>query len=213
MSVVDKFEASLKKLPVVAIIRGVRVDEVVEVAHAIYEGGVSIIEVPLNTPNAFECIRRLADAMQDKCSVGCGTLVKVGDVARLVDVGAELAVTPSTQPEVIEACIEQGLLPMPGWMTPSEAFSAVHAGARYLKLFPASTAGVGHIKALKAVLPEGTELFAVGGVKLDEIALWKAAGARGFGFGSEIFAPGISAEEVLKRTRKVTSIVSDVYAS
>ncbi len=213
MSLIDKFESALSTLPVVAIVRGIRKDEVVEVAHAIYEAGISVIEVPLNTPNAFDCIAELSASMTDRCVVGCGTLVSPDDVPRLADVGGELAVTPSTQPEIIEACIDRGLIPMPGWMTPSEAFSAVAAGATYLKLFPASTAGVGHVKALKAVLPPATNVFAVGGVKLDDLALWKAAGVRGFGFGSEIFSPGISVQEVSKRSQAVVNKVKEVYAS
>lgn len=212
MSVIEKFESSLSEMPVVAIIRGVRKEEVVEVAEAIYEAGISVIEVPLNTPNAFECIEKLSDKMKDRCIVGCGTLVQVDDVSRLVDAGAELAVTPTTQPDIIKACITRGLIPMPGWMTPTEAFSAVASGAQYLKLFPASSAGYGHVKALKAVLPSDVNVFAVGGVNLDDLHLWKAAGARGFGFGSEIFAPGISPEEVLTRASLVVAKVGDVYA-
>lgn len=212
MSIVDKFEASLHSLPVVAIIRGVREDEVVEVAQAIYEAGVTVIEVPLNTPNAFECIARLSASMKDKCTVGCGTLLQVEDVAKLVDVGTEIAVTPSVDPEIIEECVKHGLIPMPGWMTPTEAFAAVRAGAQHLKLFPASTVGPTHVKAVLDVLPKHIDVFAVGGVKLEDLAEWKSVGVRGFGFGSEIFSPGICVEEVHQRTSKVVAAVREVYA-
>lgn len=210
-STLEKFEASLKKLPTIAILRGVGKDEVVEVAQAIYEAGISIIEVPLNTHNAFDCIEKLSTSMKDRCIVGCGTLVNPEDVSRLVDVGGALAVTPTTQPEIIEACLTAGVIPMPGWMTPTEAFSAVRAGANYLKLFPASTAGFGHIKAVKSVLPGHTQVFAVGGVKLADLELWKAAGASGFGFGSEIFTLGRTPEAVGKCADTVVAKVREVY--
>ena len=213
MSIIDKFERSLNSLPVVAIIRGVGSDEVVDVAQAIYEAGITIIEVPLNTPNAFECIARLSSSMKDKCTVGCGTLVQIGDVPKVVDAGIEIAVTPSVNSEIIEECLKRGLIPMPGWMTPTEAFAAVHAGAQYLKLFPAATVGPAHVKAVKDVLPKHIDVFAVGGVKLEELSLWKSVGVRGFGFGGEIFSPGIGAEEVHKRARNVVTKVSKVYAS
>ncbi len=207
-----KFTSAVESMPVVAIIRGVKPEEVVDVSNAIYEAGVSVIEVPLNTPNAFACISNLTKSMKDKCFVGCGTLVDAADIPKLVDAGAELAVTPTTQPEIIEGCIDAGMLPMPGFVTPTEAFAAVKAGAKHLKLFPASTSGPGHIKGIKAVLPKDIEVYAVGGVKLDEIELWHSVGAKGFGFGSEIFSPGITAEEVHKRTLKVVQKVGEVYA-
>ena len=209
----QKFISAVDSMPVVAIIRGVKVDEVVEISQAIYEAGVSVIEVPLNTPNALECISRLSASLKDKCFVGCGTLVDESLVPDLVAAGSELAVTPSVQPEVISSCVSAGLLPMPGFVTPSEAFSAIKSGAKHLKLFPASTVGPGHIKAIKAVLPKEIEVYAVGGVKLEQLAEWRDAGARGFGFGSEIFAPGLDAEAVFKRTQKVVQMVGDVYAS
>lgn len=199
----NKFSVSVKKSPIVAIIRGVSVDEVVDVSTAIYEAGISIIEVPLNTPNAFECIDRLSKSLKSQCSVGCGTLTNPMDVPRLVDVGAELAVTPSTQPEVIQCCIQAGLVPMPGFMTPTEAFSAIEAGATFLKMFPASSLGVGHVKALKAVIPRDIELFAVGGVRLAELGAWESAGIAGFGFGSEIFSPGLTPLEVHEKAKLV----------
>lgn len=207
----DKFISAIDVMPVVAIIRGVKVEEVVDISNAIYEAGVSVIEVPLNTPNAFDCIAKLTANLKDKCFVGCGTLVDTADIPKLVDVGAELAVTPTTQPDVIEGCVEAGLLPMPGFVTPTEAFSAVKAGARHLKLFPASTTGPDHIKRIKDVLPKEVEVYAVGGVKRDEIEAWQSVGTRGFGFGSDIFSPGLSAEEVHERALKVVKAVGAVY--
>ena len=209
----QKFVSAVDAMPVVAIIRGVKADEVVEISNAIFEAGVSVIEVPLNTPNAIECISRLSASLKDRCFVGCGTLVDEAIIPDLVAAGSELAVTPSTQREVISACVEANMLPMPGFVTPTEAFAAIKAGAKHLKLFPASTTGPGHVKALKAVLPKDIEVYAVGGVKLSDLAQWRDAGTRGFGFGSEIFSPGVDAEEVYKRTQKVVQMVGDVYAS
>lgn len=213
MSVLEqKFTSAVDSMPVVAIIRGVKADEVVEISNAIYEAGVSVIEVPLNTPNAMECISRLSASLKDTCFVGCGTLVDESLVPDLVRAGAELAVTPSVRPNVIADCVSAGLLPMPGFITPTEAFAAIGSGAKHLKLFPASTVGPVHVKAIKAVLPPDISVYAVGGVKLGELAQWRDVGVRGFGFGSEIFSPGVTAEEVYRRTQNVVQRVGEVYA-
>ncbi len=209
----NKLTAAIGEMPVVAIIRGVQLAEVADIANAIYEAGVRVIEVPLNTPNAFECIRLLSDELKAHCMVGCGTLTQLSDIPKLVEVGAELAVTPSTQPDLIKECLDAGLLPMPGCMTPTEAFAALHAGATQLKLFPASTVGSGHLAAMKAVLPHSAQVYAVGGVKLSELTTWKKAGATGFGFGSEIFKPGMTAKQVFQATRRVVAAVNASHAS
>lgn len=202
-----KLSERLQEMPVIAILRGVRPDEVVAVAEIIYQQGISIIEVPLNTPNAFDCIANLSNAMGDCCLVGCGTLTNSHDISKLVDSGAQIAVTPSTQPNIIEDCLKHGLMPIPGFLTPTEAFAAIHAGARYLKLFPASTVGRSHLAALKAVLPRGINVLAVGGVKHDELDEWIKVGAAGFGFASDIFHPGDSIESVKQAIQKLVASV------
>jgi len=197
----------LKLMPVVAIIRGVTPDDAVDIGSAIYEAGVGVIEVPLNSPNAFESIRRLSDSLGSKCVIGCGTLLRKKDVERVSDAGGQIAVTPNTRPAIIKRCIELGMTPMPGWATPSEAFAAHRAGANYLKLFPAATYGPNHIKAVRAVLPTQVKILAVGGVGAKNAQEWLDAGIDGFGIGSEIYAAGRSASDVQKRTIEIVTAI------
>lgn len=198
----------LEKMPVIAIIRGVTPDEVVDIGTAILEAGIGVIEVPLNSPEPFESIKRLSNALADQCVTGCGTLLNAEDAQRVADAGGQIAITPNTNPSVIERCIELGVIPMPGWATPSEAFAAYDAGARYLKLFPAATYGAGHISAVRAVLPPEIKILAVGGVGAKDAAHWLDAGIDGFGIGSEIYKAGRSAEEVHDRAAKIVSAIN-----
>ncbi len=203
----QRLEQAFSDMPVVAIIRGVTPDEVVEIGTSIAEAGVTVIEVPLNSPQPFDSIERLATALGERCVIGCGTLLNEEDAQRVANAGGQIAVTPNTNTQVIKRCIELGMTPMPGWATPSEAFAAYHAGARYLKLFPAGTYGAGHIKAVKAVLPADAQILAVGGVSAAVTQEWMAAGAAGFGIGSEIYKPGMSAQLVSQSTKKVVDAI------
>jgi len=198
----------LEKMPVVAIIRGVKPDQVVEIGEAILEAGIGIIEVPLNSPDPFDSIKRLSDALGERCVTGCGTLINKKDAERVANAGGQIAVTPNTDPEVVKRCLELGLTPMPGWATPSEAFAAYRAGARYLKLFPAATYGPGHINAVRAVLPPEVKILAVGGVGAENAKQWLAAGIDGFGIGSEIYKAGRSADEVRQRAFEVVTAIN-----
>ena len=198
----------LNKMPVVAIIRGVTPDEVVEIGHAIHNAGIGIIEVPLNSPEPFESIKRLSEALGEDCVIGCGTLLTEDDAKRVADAGGKIAVTPNTRPNVIKQCIKLGMTPMPGWATPTEAFEAHQAGANYLKLFPASSFGSGHIKAIKAVLPSDVKILAVGGVGAHNAAEWLEAGIDGFGIGGEIYKAGRSANEVNQRCKDIVSTIN-----
>lgn len=200
-------DSQLKKMPVVAIIRGVTPDEVADIGAAIYEAGVSVIEVPLNSPKPFESIQRLSNELGDRCIVGCGTLVKKSDAKRVADAGGQIAVTPTTRPSIIKRCIKLGMTPMPGWATPTEAFAAYQAGARYLKLFPAASFGSGYVKAVKAVLPQDAKILSVGGVGAGNAKEWIQAGIDGFGIGSEIYKAGRSAEEVHKCTLEIVQAI------
>ena len=202
-----ELENWLARIPVVAIIRGVKPDEAAEIGAAIHEAGVGVIEVPLNSPDPFTSIANLAEALGDQCVIGCGTLVNLDDVSRVADAGGRIAVTPNTNPEIIAKCLELGLEPMPGWATPSEAFAAYQAGARYLKLFPAGTYGAGHVKAVRAVLPVDAKILAVGGVGANNAAEWLDAGINGFGIGSEIYQAGRSATEVYQRTAEIVDTI------
>jgi 2-dehydro-3-deoxyphosphogalactonate aldolase len=195
------------EMPVIAIIRGVQPHEVIEIGDAIRRAGIGIIEVPLNSPQPFASIEKLATALGDQCVIGCGTLITKNDVARVADAGGKIAVTPNTRPAIIKRCIKHGLIPMPGWATPSEAIAAYQAGARYLKLFPAATYGAGHIKAVKAILAKDVKVLAVGGVGAAVAEQWLAAGADGFGIGSEIYKPGMSPEQVNLNAVQVVAAV------
>lgn len=203
-------ESWLARIPVVAIIRGVQADEAAEIGAAILEAGVGIIEVPLNSPDPFTSIENLSDALGDQCVIGCGTLLSTEDAQRVADAGGKIAVTPNTDVTVIKRCLELSMVPMPGWATPTEAFAAYHAGARYLKLFPAGTYGAGHISAARAVLPSDSKILAVGGVGAHNAAEWLAAGVNGFGIGSEIYKAGRSATEVYQRTSEIVETIRAV---
>ena len=203
----QQLEQLFADLPVVAIIRGVQPEEAVEIGSAIADAGIKIIEVPLNSPEPFQSIENLAKHFGDECVVGCGTLVNKKDAKRVADAGGRIAVTPNSNPAIIKRCRKLGLVPMPGWATPSEAFAAYQAGARYLKLFPASTYGLGHVKAVTAVLPSDAKILAVGGVGASDAKEWLNGGVDGFGIGSEIYKAGRSAEEVAERAAAVVKAI------
>jgi len=189
----------LDHCPIVAILRGVRPDEVLGIADALIRSGVRAVEVPLNSPEPLESIRRLRESLGDSCLCGAGTVLNVRDVDAVHAAGGSLIVSPNTDASVIARAVELGLTAMPGFATASEAFTALAAGARHLKLFPASTYGPSHVKALRAVLPQGTKIYAVGGVGVTMLGPWLQAGVDGIGAGSELYQPGFTAEEVGSR--------------
>lgn len=193
------FDEALAESGVVAIIRGVKPDEAVAVGQALHDAGVRIVETPLNSPDPLESIRRLAEAFHGKLFIGGGTMLTVEDVENVAAASGRLMVSPNVNPEVIRRAVAKGMVPFPGFATASEAFAAIDAGARHLKLFPASTYGVGHLKALKAVLPKDVMVAPVGGVGPGDMAEWRKAGASCFGIGSEIYKPGMAPDEVKRR--------------
>lgn len=198
--------ADLAAMPLVAILRGVTPERVVEIARALFDAGMRAIEVPLNSPEPFVSIRALTASLGAHCLCGAGTVLGVEDVRRVREAGGNLIVSPNVNPAVIAAA--RGLTVMPGFATASEAFAAIDAGATHLKLFPASTYGAGHIKALKAVLPRAVPVYAVGGIGAAAIAEWKKAGADGFGFGSELFRPDYSVTEIARRAKLLVEAFS-----
>lgn len=195
-------DALLAELPIVAILRGVTPAKIEGVANALYEAGIRAIEVPLNSPEPFQSIETLAKIFGDRCLTGAGTVLTPQDVDRVSDAGGKLLVTPNTNPAVIARGVEKGMTVMPGFFTPSEGFAAIAAGARTLKLFPASTGGTEHLKAVLAVLPKTMPVYAVGGVGAANMAEWRKAGAAGFGLGSELFKPDFSDAEISVRAAK-----------
>jgi 2-dehydro-3-deoxyphosphogalactonate aldolase len=200
-------ERFLDDLPVVAILRGVAPDNVIAVGEVLHNAGIRVIEVPLNSPDPFRSVEQLSRTFGDLCLCGAGTVLSVEDVQRAHDAGARLIVSPNTDTAVIARTVALGMVSMPGFATATEAFAAIGAGALRLKLFPAATYGAGHVKALKAVLPSNIRLYAVGGVGTEHVAEWMNAGISGFGFGSELFKPGYSIDEISNRARSIVSAV------
>jgi 2-dehydro-3-deoxyphosphogalactonate aldolase len=185
----------------VAILRGVDPQRVMGVAGVIHAAGIRIIEVPLNSPQPFKSIAALALGLAADCLVGAGTVLNPDDVRRAVEAGARLIVSPNFDADVVGAALKHNIQVLPGVATATEAFSAIHAGAKQLKLFPASSYGPKHLQALRAVLPADAGMLAVGGVAAEHIADWLAAGAAGFGFGSELFRPEYALSEIERRAQ------------
>lgn len=184
----------------VAILRGVRPTEILEIARAVAGAGIRRIEVPLNSPQPFQSIERLAaDATFADCLIGAGTVLNAEAVDAVASVGGRLIVSPNTNPLVIRRAVERGMVAMPGVATATEAFQAFDAGAHDLKLFPAGTYGPGHVQALRAVLPADVRVFAVGGLEPSQFAVWLKAGSAGFGLGSDLYKAGRSADDVASR--------------
>lgn len=189
------FDRYFNGCPLVAIIRGVTPPEAAQIGRALFDGGIRIVEVPLNSPQPFDSIRNIADALGDDALVGAGTVLDPADVARVKDAGGQIVVSPNSNAAVIRATVEAGLVSSPGFFTPSEAFAALGAGAHALKLFPAEAASPKMVKALRAVLPKDVPLLIVGGVTPDTLGGWLDAGADGFGLGGGVYKPGQSVEE------------------
>ena len=181
---------------IIAILRGVQPGEAVGICQEIFDAGIDRIEVPLNSPEPFDSIARIVDTLGDRALIGAGTVLSAADVDRVKAAGGRLIVSPDCNPEVISHSKALGLQSFPGVMTPTECFAALRAGADGLKFFPGDMIGPAGLKAIRAVLPKGTETYAVGGANPANFKDWIAAGATGFGIGSAIFKPGDSAQEV-----------------
>jgi 2-dehydro-3-deoxyphosphogalactonate aldolase len=199
MSAIDLFRRCFAECPLVAIIRGVKPDEVEAIGEAIYAAGIRIIEVPLNSPEPLVSIERLANRLGGKALVGAGTVLDPVQVGQVRQAGGQLIVSPNTHVPVIEAAAAAGMVSSPGYFTPSEAFDALRAGAHTLKFFPAEGASPAIVKAQRAVLPRDVPLIVVGGVTPGNMRPWLDAGANGFGLGSGLYKPGQSAEETAQR--------------
>lgn len=189
------FSEALAQTPLIAILRGLSAEDAIPVVQALYDAGVRIAEVPLNSPDPFTTIQTLVQAFGSRMQIGAGTMLDVAEVARLSAIGCAFCVSPNTDVAVIRATREHGMVPLPGFSTPSEAFAAIAAGARHLKAFPAHAAAP-RLSALSAVLPKDVQLIAVGGVVTRDLdALW-AAGVSAIGVGSDLYRPGRPAEDV-----------------
>ena len=183
---------ALKACGIIAILRGVKPDEVLDVAHVLLEAGVRVVEVPLNSPDPFHSIGQLAKAFAGRMVVGAGTVLSVQDVNMLKEHGGQISVSPDCHEAVIQRALQLGMDALPGVFTPTEAFAAIRAGAQHLKLFPAEAAAPAVVKAWRAVLPQQVQVHAVGGVTPGNMAEWLACGVAGFGIGSSLYKPGNS---------------------
>lgn len=198
MSPHTAFDDARARLPLVAILRGIRSDEALGVGQALVDAGFTLLEVPLNSPDPLRSIERLARALP-QALVGAGTVLDVDQVRAVHAAGAGLVVSPNTDAAVVRETVRLGLASVPGFATPSEAFAALGAGAHGLKLFPAEGASPTVLRAMRAVLPAEVPVFPVGGIGTAQFGPWREAGAAGFGIGSALYRPGDSASTVGER--------------
>lgn len=208
MTPAELLRAHLDLCPLVAIVRGVRPGEAEAIGRAIVDAGIGIIEVPLNSPDPFASIGALADTLGDRALIGAGTVLDAEQVREVEQAGGRLIVSPDTNATVIGATISAGLISCPGYLTPTEAFSALRAGAHGLKLFPAEAASPAALKAQLAVLPRDIPIIVVGGVKPETMQPWREAGAAGFGLGGGLYVAGQSAEDTHAKARAYVSALA-----
>lgn len=196
----ERFAAATAELPLVAILRGIRPDEAVAIGGVLVEAGWRMLEVPLNSPEPLRSIAALVEAFPDAL-VGAGTVLTAAAVRDVHAAGARLVVAPNFDADVVRETVRLGMIALPGVLSASEAFAALGAGAAGLKLFPAEMIPPAAVKALRAVLPPEALLLPVGGIGIDNMAAYRAAGASGFGIGSSLYKPGMSAAEVERNAR------------
>jgi 2-dehydro-3-deoxyphosphogalactonate aldolase len=194
--------------PLVAILRGIQPLESLAIGAALVEAGVRMIEVPLNSPDPFASIAALQAEFGGTALIGAGTVLDLAAVEQLAATGARLMVTPNTDPAVIARGVALGLEAMPGFLTPTEAFAGLAAGARRIKLFPATAQGPSYLKALREVLPKSCGVWAVGGVSADNAREWIVAGAEGVAAGGSVYKPGMTAAEVGARARALVAALA-----
>lgn len=199
--------AYLRRCPLVAILRGINPHEAADIAGALEQAGLAIVEVPLNSPDPIASIAALARDFGDRLLIGAGTVMTEAQVAEIAAAGGHLIVTPHADSRVVRAARKFGLVVVPGFFTPTEAFAMLEAGADALKLFPAEGANPAMLKAMRAVLPPETQVLPVGGIDASNMSAWQAAGAAGFGIGSAIYKPGDTAEIVRGKARTLLAAI------
>jgi len=191
--------------PLIAILRGIDPDEAVSVCGALISAGIDRIEVPLNSPSPMLSIRRMSDAFGDRALIGAGTVLTQDAVRQVAEAGGKLIVSPNCDADVIHETKSQGLQSFPGCLTPSECFTAIHAGCDGLKIFPAFQMGLDGLKAIRAVLPAETQIYMVGGVGPENFGEWRRAGANGFGIGSWLYKPGDDVAGIASRAAEAVA--------
>lgn len=209
----NEFDDAFARCPLVAILRGVRPDEVEAIGDGLVDAGFTIIEVPFNSPDPLDSIARLARRLGSRALVGAGTVLRTDQVAQVAAAGGRIIVSPNANPAVIAAAAAAGLVCLPGIATPTEAFAAIDAGATALKLFPAEASTPGVLKAIRAVLPRDMRVLIVGGITPATMAPWLDAGAAGFGLGSALYTIGRSADDVAQRARGFVAALPDKVAA
>jgi len=202
-----EFDEAFEGLPLIAILRGLRPEEAVDIATALFNAGLRILEVPLNSPSPLASIERIAAQFDEKMLIGAGTVLDAKAVAEVANAGARLVVSPNFNAEVVYATKERGLVSIPGVATPSEAFAALAAGADALKLFPAEMISPKVVRSIRAVLPQETRLIPVGGIGPENMPAYREAGADGFGIGSALFKPGMSVDEVAQAAVRFVEVM------
>jgi 2-dehydro-3-deoxyphosphogalactonate aldolase len=213
MPLVSRLTQSLARLPLVAILRGITPPEVLGVAEVLIAQGIDLIEVPLNSPDAFTSIEMVIKHHKGDAIIGAGTVLRVEDVTRLSDMGAQMVISPNANGAVIAATKAKGLLSIPAFFTPTEAFAAIDAGADALKLFPAELSGPTGLKAMKAVLPPQVPILAVGGVNDETMADYLKVGAAGFGIGSSLYKPGDTPNTVRTKAKSLVAAYRNIIES
>lgn len=196
-----QLEQAISELPLIAILRGVTPEEVIHVARVLYDEGFRIIEVPLNSPDAFLSIEKLMSQFGEKVLIGAGTVTNIPNLLCLAETGAQLVVAPNCDTQIIREAKNKGMRVLPGVATPSEAFAALQAGADGLKLFPAEAIGAAGLRAWKTTLPQETLLIPVGGITPETIGNWRNGGASAFGIGAALYQPGIRLDQLRRRAK------------
>jgi 2-dehydro-3-deoxyphosphogalactonate aldolase len=197
----------LERCPLVAILRGVQPAEAESICSALERAGISIVEIPLNSPNPHESISILSRSFGKRMLIGAGTLTEPSQVGGVAAAGGRLIVTPHADTAIVRAAKAAGLFALPGFFNPTEAFALLEAGADAIKLFPAEVLGPPMLKALRAVLPQPAIVIPVGGVGAEQIAPWMAAGALGLGVGAAVYKPGYDARTVEAKAQALMAAV------
>lgn len=198
--------------PLIAILRGIERREAADIAEALIDAGIDRIEIPLNSPDPFESIQRMATAHGDHALIGAGTVLTPDQVQSVSDAGGRLVVSPNCDEDVIKASKNLGMQSFPGVLTPTECFEALKWGSDGLKVFPAFQMGIDGLKALRAVLPSETQVYMVGGVGPENFADWLKAGANGFGLGSFLYKPGDTASDVAAKAKDTVAVWDEITA-
>ena len=199
----------LADVPIVAILRGLTPQNAIAVAEILYAAGIRAIEVPMNSPDPIDSIRRIRTQMPEDCAVGAGTVTSTEACQAVLDTGSRLIISPHTDVKLIQYAVAKGGISLPGIFTPTDAFQALQAGAHGLKLFPASTGGIPHYKAIKAVLPPELPVLAVGGVGVQNAGDWLGAGVHGLGIGSAIFKPGWTLDQINSAAQRFVAQIKE----